>query len=145
MPTSETDVFRVDNSLAMRLVGNCKLPRDMRIPKRRDGDRIILEPITEAWPPRFLAAVLILPRFCRPAVKQQRGYAGCRGWNREDEGRAGQKEAPRWCWDQALIGGQTARQSTTPSREVGRRAWWVPQLRCGVEHGASLPLAQAPG
>lgn len=35
-------------------------------------------------------------------------------------------------------GGQTAEQSTTPGREVGRRAWCVPQLRCGVEHGASL-------
>ena len=36
------------------------------------------------------------------------------------------------------IGGQTARQSTTPCRKVGRYACCVAQLRCGVEHDASL-------
>lgn len=43
------------------------------------------------------------------------------------------------------IGGQTARQSTTPCREVGRRAWGAlrPQLRCGVEHEASLQNGHA--
>ena len=56
MIISETVVFQVGNSLAVRLVGDCKLPRGMRIRERREGDRIILEPITDAWPPTFLAA-----------------------------------------------------------------------------------------
>ena len=34
-------------------------------------------------------------------------------------------------------GGQTAEQSMTPGRKTGCCAWCVPQLRCGVEHGAS--------
>ena len=53
---SETVVFQVGNSLAVRLVGDCKLPRGMRIRERRDGDRIILEPMVDAWPKAFLAA-----------------------------------------------------------------------------------------
>lgn len=52
--------------------------------------------------------------------------------------RADRKETPRWCWDQAPVGGQTAVRSTMPSLTVGHRALWIPQLRCGVEHGASL-------
>ena len=51
---------------------------------------------------------------------------------------ADQKEEPRWCWGQALIGGQTARQFTLPNRKVGQRVVVVPQLCCGVEHDASL-------
>ena len=54
--TTETVVFQVGNSLAVRLVGDCKLPRGMRIREHREGDRIILEPITETWSPSFLAA-----------------------------------------------------------------------------------------
>ena len=54
---SETAVFQVGNSLAVRLVGDCKLPRGMRIREWREGDRIILELITVGWPPSFLAAV----------------------------------------------------------------------------------------
>jgi virulence-associated protein VagC len=53
---SETVVFQVGNSRAVRLVGDCKLPRGMRIRERREGDRIILEPIAEGWSPGFLAA-----------------------------------------------------------------------------------------
>lgn len=53
---TETVVFRVGNSFAVRLVGDCKLPRGMRIREYREGDRIILEPITDAWPRAFLAA-----------------------------------------------------------------------------------------
>ena len=53
---SETVVFQVGNSLAVRLVGDCKLPRGMRIRERREGDRIILEPITDGWQAAFLAA-----------------------------------------------------------------------------------------
>lgn len=54
--TTETVVFQVGNSLAVRLVGDCKLPRGMRIRERRDGDRIVLEPIIDTWSPDFLGA-----------------------------------------------------------------------------------------
>jgi virulence-associated protein VagC len=53
---AETVVFQVGNSLAVRLVGDCKLPRGMRVRERREGDRIILEPLADAWPRAFLAA-----------------------------------------------------------------------------------------
>ena len=56
MILSETVVFQVGNSLAVRLVGDCKLPRGMRIRERREGNCIILEPITDGWPATFLAA-----------------------------------------------------------------------------------------
>lgn len=54
--STDTVVFQVGNSLAVRLVGDCKLPRGMRIREHREGDRIILEPITETWSSAFLAA-----------------------------------------------------------------------------------------
>jgi virulence-associated protein VagC len=54
--TSETVVFQAGNSRAIRLVGDCKLPRGMRVREYRDGDRIILEPVVDAWPRAFLAA-----------------------------------------------------------------------------------------
>jgi virulence-associated protein VagC len=53
---TETVVFQVGNSLAVRLVGDCKLPRGMRIREHREGNRIILEPMADAWPRAFLAA-----------------------------------------------------------------------------------------
>ncbi len=53
---AETVVFQVGNSLAVRLVGDCRLPRGMRIRERREGDRIVLEPLVDAWPKAFLAA-----------------------------------------------------------------------------------------
>lgn len=53
---AETVVFQVGNSLAVRLVGDCKLPRGMRIRERREGSCIVLEPMTDAWPKAFLAA-----------------------------------------------------------------------------------------
>ena len=53
---AETVVFQVGNSLAVRLVGDCKLPRGMRIREHREGSRIILEPMADAWPRSFLAA-----------------------------------------------------------------------------------------
>jgi len=53
---TETVVFKVGNSLAVRLVGDCKLPRGMRIRERREGACIVLEPVTEGWSPAFLAA-----------------------------------------------------------------------------------------
>lgn len=53
---TETVVFQVGNSRAVRLVGDCRLPRGTRIRERRDGDRIILEPMADTWPTAFLAA-----------------------------------------------------------------------------------------
>lgn len=53
---SETVVFQVGNSLAVRLVGDCKLPRGMRIRERREGGCIVLEPITDTFPKAFLDA-----------------------------------------------------------------------------------------
>lgn len=54
--TTETVVFQAGNSLAIRLVGDCKLPRGMRVRERREGNAIIIEPIVDAWPRAFLEA-----------------------------------------------------------------------------------------
>ncbi len=54
--SGETVVFRVGNSLAVRLVGDCRLPRGQRVRERREGDRIVLEPITDEWPAAFREA-----------------------------------------------------------------------------------------
>jgi virulence-associated protein VagC len=53
---TETVVFQAGNSRAIRLVGDCKLPRGMRVRERREGDYIILEPVADAWPRAFIAA-----------------------------------------------------------------------------------------
>lgn len=50
----ETTVFKSGNSLAVRLIGDCKFPLGARITERRDGNRIILEPIKESWSEGFL-------------------------------------------------------------------------------------------
>jgi virulence-associated protein VagC len=49
-------VFQAGNSLAVRLVGDCRLPRGTRIREHRDGDRIILEPVA-GWPKAFREAI----------------------------------------------------------------------------------------
>ena len=49
-------VFKNGNSLAVRLVGDCKLPQGTRVREYREGDRIIIEPIA-GWPDSFLAAL----------------------------------------------------------------------------------------
>ncbi len=54
--STETVVFKIGNSHAVRLVGDCRLPRGMRIRERREGGCIILEPMAETWPASFLAA-----------------------------------------------------------------------------------------
>ena len=56
MKTSETVVFKVGNSMTIRLVGDCKLPRGTRVRERWDGNAIIIEPITDEWPDTFLKA-----------------------------------------------------------------------------------------
>ncbi len=53
----ETVVFKVGNSLAVRLLGNCRLPRGTRVRQRCEGDTIVLEPVVvDTWPESFLAA-----------------------------------------------------------------------------------------
>ncbi len=52
----ESVVFQSGNSLAVRLIGDCKLPRGTRIREYRQGSRIILEPVS-GWPKAFRAAV----------------------------------------------------------------------------------------
>jgi virulence-associated protein VagC len=54
--TTGTVVFQIGDGLAVRLIGDGRLPRGMRIRERREGDRIILEPMADAWPRAFLAA-----------------------------------------------------------------------------------------
>lgn len=46
MPTKETTVFKTGNSAAVRLLGECKLPRGTRVRQYREGDRIVVEPIS---------------------------------------------------------------------------------------------------
>jgi len=53
---AESVVFQVRNKLAVRLIGNCALPRGTRVRQRSEGDRIILEPVLNVWPQSFLAA-----------------------------------------------------------------------------------------
>jgi len=49
----ESVVFKNGNSMAVRLVGECRLPRGTRVREYRDGDRIIIEAIG-GWPKSFL-------------------------------------------------------------------------------------------
>jgi len=49
----ETIVFKSGNSVAVRLKGTCRLPKGTRVREYRDGDRIILEPIS-GWPRKFI-------------------------------------------------------------------------------------------
>jgi virulence-associated protein VagC len=53
---AESVVFRSGNSLAVRLVGECRLPRGTRIREYREGGRVILEPIS-GWPAAFRKAI----------------------------------------------------------------------------------------
>lgn len=54
--SSETVVFKVGNSLAVRLVGECRLPRGTRVRERWEGTSIVIEPVADAWPAAFLAS-----------------------------------------------------------------------------------------
>jgi virulence-associated protein VagC len=56
----ESVVFQAGNSLAVRLVGECRLPRGTRIREHREGNRIILEPIP-GWPKAFREALGAFP------------------------------------------------------------------------------------
>jgi virulence-associated protein VagC len=54
--SSETAAFKVGNSLAVRLVGECRLPRGTRVRERWEGTSIVIEPVVDAWPAAFLAS-----------------------------------------------------------------------------------------
>lgn len=53
---AETITFASGNSIAVRLLADCRLPRGTRVREYRDGNRIIIEPV-DAWPDEFLAAL----------------------------------------------------------------------------------------
>ena len=50
-------VFQSGNSLAVRLVGDCRLPRGTRVSEHRRGSSIVIEPIGREWSPRFLSSL----------------------------------------------------------------------------------------
>jgi virulence-associated protein VagC len=52
----ETVVFKVGNSLAVRLVGDCRLPRGTRVRERWEGKSIVIEPVVDTWSHAFLAS-----------------------------------------------------------------------------------------
>ncbi|OVE81545.1 hypothetical protein BVY04_02995 [bacterium M21] len=50
-------VFQNGNSMAVRLIGECRLPKGTCVREYREGDRIIIEPIATEWPNSFLATL----------------------------------------------------------------------------------------
>lgn len=52
----ESVVFQNGNSMAVRLVGECRLPKGTRVREYREKSRIIIEPIG-GWPQSFLNAL----------------------------------------------------------------------------------------
>jgi virulence-associated protein VagC len=56
MSSKQTVVFKTGNSAAVRLLGDCRLPRGTRVREYREGDRIVVEPVNR-WPASFLAAL----------------------------------------------------------------------------------------
>ena len=60
MPVKQTTVFKTGNCAAVRLLGDCRLPRGTRVREYRDGDRIVVEPLAE-WPKSFLEALGAYP------------------------------------------------------------------------------------
>lgn len=53
---AETITFASGNSIAVRLIADCRLPRGTRVREYREGNRIIIEPV-DAWSDDFLAAL----------------------------------------------------------------------------------------
>ena len=49
----ESVVFKNGNSMAVRLVGECRLPKGTRVREFRQGNRIVIEAIG-GWPHSFL-------------------------------------------------------------------------------------------
>ena len=57
---NETIVFQRGNSLAVRLTGDCRLPKGTRVREYREGQRVVIEPL-EMWPDRFVEALGSFP------------------------------------------------------------------------------------
>jgi virulence-associated protein VagC len=53
---NESIVFQSGNSLAVRLTGDCKLPKGTRVREYRDGPRVIIEPL-DTWPEGFVESL----------------------------------------------------------------------------------------
>ena len=49
----ESIVFKNGNSLAVRLIGDCKIPQGTRVREYRQGNKVIIEPVSE-WPESFV-------------------------------------------------------------------------------------------
>jgi len=49
-------VFKNGNSLAVRLVGDCRLPQGTKVREYRDKNRIVIERLS-GWPASFMAAL----------------------------------------------------------------------------------------
>ena len=60
MAAKQTTVFKTGNSAAVRLLGECRLPRGTRVREYREGSRIVVEPVG-GWPRAFLAALGAYP------------------------------------------------------------------------------------
>lgn len=56
MAARQTTVFKTGNSAAVRLLGDCRLPRGTRVRVYRDARRIVVEPVDQ-WPAPFLEAL----------------------------------------------------------------------------------------
>jgi virulence-associated protein VagC len=50
----ESVVFKNGNSLAIRLIGDCRLPKGTRVREYKEGNRIIIEPISNGWSDNFV-------------------------------------------------------------------------------------------
>ncbi len=54
---AQSVVFKNGNSLAVRLIGDCKFPVGTKIKESRVGNKVILEAITDEWPSSFLSSL----------------------------------------------------------------------------------------
>jgi virulence-associated protein VagC len=72
----ESVVFKNGNSVAVRLVGKCRLPKGTKLREYRRGNRIILEPIG-GWPRSFVASLGAFPQeIPRPEDEEPRNPFG---------------------------------------------------------------------
>lgn len=69
---NESVVFKSGNSLAVRLTGDCRLPKGTRVREYRDGPRVVIEPL-DTWPESFVAALGAFPdEIPRPPAEEAR-------------------------------------------------------------------------
>jgi virulence-associated protein VagC len=85
---NESVVFRSGNSLAVRLTGDCKLPKGTRVREYRDGPRVVIEPL-DTWSERFLGSLGSFPdEIPRPAPSEARSPFERRGAPARRRGRS---------------------------------------------------------